>query len=97
MFSNNPRMKKISLLILLAIIIIAVIWVLSWYTKTQKTYRQSQSIVLDYEKWAHVQETIQQEYDRCQQFISQQQGDFGSFQYCEKFLEWSKANNLIRQ
>jgi hypothetical protein len=30
----------------------------------------------------------QEEYTRCQDFISQREGDFGSFEYCKHFIDW---------
>lgn len=89
-------MKKVLLLILLVIIFAGLIYFFVWYAKVQKVYKQSKTITMDYDQLANMQEIIQNEYDRCQSFISQQQGDFGSFEYCKKYLEWSKENQLIR-
>jgi len=39
--------------------------------------------------------SLTDEYNRCEKFISQSVGDFGSFEYCKTFIQWINSQNLI--
>lgn len=36
-------------------------------------------------------DNIDIERDRCEKLISQQEGEFGDFEYCKQFVEWADS------
>lgn len=42
-----------------------------------------------------LQNSLDAEYKRCQEFIIQSEGDFGSFEYCKRVINWINDNSLL--
>ena len=40
----------------------------------------------------NVKESVTSELERCKNFLSLEEGEFGEFQYCQKFIEWASAS-----
>jgi cell division protein FtsB len=66
-----------------------------WFAGVYERNEKSKQVIYRAEKYESSLQVMRQEYDRCQEFISQREGDFGSFEYCKKFIEWVNANGLL--
>ncbi len=77
-------------LILFIIILVGAGYSYYYVTSTAKLRTEAQSVVAKAQSYDALRERIQAETDRCKTFITQSEGDFGSFEYCKKFIEWSK-------
>ena len=87
-------MKKF-LLILGLLIIGAGVYGYFWYKNIQKTQLEANGVIDKANKYQSLQTAIDDENQRCQEFISQEEGDFGSFEYCKEYLKWS-APYIVR-
>ncbi|MCK5535430.1 MAG: hypothetical protein KAI79_01315 [Bacteroidales bacterium] len=72
-----------------------------WYSGIIKTNKTAQSIIsenatLKEQIKTHVKlgEAINSEKNRCQEFISQKEGDFGDFEYCKEYINWAQKQNI---
>ena len=83
-------MKKLYLTIII-ILIVASAYGYFWFTKNQKLVNEAQQLVEQSKKYESLNTAIQEELDRCDKFISQKEGDFGSFEYCQKFINWTST------
>ncbi len=63
------------------------------YTSTQKLRAEAQGIIKKADKYDSLFSEIKAEHNRCENFITQQEGSFGSFEYCKKFIEWANKIN----
>jgi len=95
------RWKKWFVLFLLVIILGLSGYVYYWYdgiVKLQKEAKaqveESSALIKQAGQYKHLKSMITSEYNRCQEFISQREGDFGSFEYCKRYIEWTAKNNL---
>lgn len=61
-----------------------------WHSSTQKLRVNARAVLEQAQKYDDLKAKIQAEQSRCENFISQQKGDFGSFEYCQKFIEWAE-------
>jgi flagellar basal body-associated protein FliL len=102
-----PQTKKSSkgklALVLLVFVLALVGYGYYWYSGILEKSEQAQIILsenetlkVDVEQYNLLKESLLNEYDRCQEFISQREGDFGSFEYCKKFIEWINAQQALR-
>lgn len=66
-----------------------------WFTNTLALRHQAQKVVNKAENYQVLEDYIDQEYTRCQEFIAQKEGDFGSFEYCKNFIEWVNEAPLL--
>jgi len=66
-----------------------------WFTNTLVLRHQAQEVVNQAENYQFLEDYIDQEYNRCQEFIVQKEGDFGSFEYCKNFIEWVNEAPLV--
>jgi len=90
---KKPLNGKTVIAILLGILIIAGIWYgYYWYNSTQKKVTQAEQVIQKAADYDSLSEKIQTEYQRCQSFIAQEQGQFGEFQYCQGFINWVNQN-----
>lgn len=83
---KNWRFKIISLIILVAVA--GVVYLYFWYLQTNKLRQEAQVVIEKAEKYETINENIKNEYFRCQEFITQKEGDFASFEYCKRFIQW---------
>jgi len=95
----TPKPKKSrkgkSILILFVLVLVLVGYGYYWYSgvlekgeQAQVVLTENETLKADVEQYKILKESLTNEYDRCQEFISQREGDFGSFEYCKKFIEW---------
>ncbi len=79
-------------LVFALVIISLLVFLYFWFVNSLKLRNQAQEVINKAENYQVLEDYLNQEYDRCQEFITQEEGDFGSFQYCQGFIEWvSKA------
>ncbi|MBU1031308.1 hypothetical protein KKE03_00050 [Patescibacteria group bacterium] len=64
-----------------------------WYQKTNKLLIEAQQNIEDARKYKLIKKAQDAEKTRCQEFINQKEGDFESFEYCKRFIDWSNQNN----
>jgi hypothetical protein len=79
-------------LVLFIIVLGIVAYGYFWYAKTSDLRIKAEQVIGQEQKFEVLQNAIKDESARCEQFISQEEGDFGSFEYCQKFLDWAKNN-----
>lgn len=86
---KKPFPIRLALFLIISILIIGSIWYGSyWYSSTQKTLNEAQRRIEQANAYESLLQKIEDEHRRCQQFIAQEQGEFGEFQYCQRFIEW---------
>ncbi len=61
----------------------------NWRTEAIQAIEKVTADTAELEALQVLQGEVRAETDRCKDFISQQQGEFGEFQYCQHFIEWS--------
>jgi hypothetical protein len=61
-----------------------------WFSGIMKENMQAKTVLSESKKFQLVKDAVLKENNRCQVFITQKEGDFGSFEYCKKFIQWSK-------
>ncbi|MDP3965096.1 MAG: hypothetical protein Q8Q20_05610 [bacterium] len=83
--------RKISLFLIL-LVILGIGYGFFWIKQTNTLRADAENVIEQANQYEAVKTEITTEKSRCEGFISQQQGDFGSFEYCTKFIEW--ANTL---
>ncbi len=88
---KSSKFKLILILVLLALVLGAGAYGYFWIRSTQKARTEAQSVIKDAEQYNLLKEKIQSEKSRCENFISQKEGDFGSFEYCQKYIDWADA------
>lgn len=59
-----------------------------------KTNEEAKALINNQAAYENTLEAVETEYLRCKSFIVQEEGDFASFAYCQKFLEWADAYEL---
>lgn len=62
------------------------------YIKIKRMKQQNenaQMVIADAQKYQNIMARIYEERNRCENFIAQQSGNFGEFEYCRAFLDWS--------
>jgi flagellar basal body-associated protein FliL len=62
-----------------------------WYEKTNTLRTEAVQVINRAEKFDVLLKAVNDEKARCEQFIAQKEGDFESFEYCKKFLDWSAS------
>ena len=62
----------------------------NWRTEAIQAIEKVSTDTAELEALQVLQAEVKAEADRCKDFISQQQGEFGEFQYCQHFIEWSE-------
>jgi LPS O-antigen subunit length determinant protein (WzzB/FepE family) len=95
---TEPRKKHTKSKIIIfsiTLILIGIAYGYFWYQSTNTLRQEADSVLEDVEKFNVLSEALNKEKGHCQIFITQQEGDFGSFEYCKKFIEWININNLI--
>lgn len=91
---NKPLSFKLILSIIIGIIVIALIWYgYYWINSTNEKVTQAEAVIQKAADYDMLTERIEDETRRCQQFISQEQGEFGEFEYCKRFINWTTSAN----
>jgi len=89
---KKGKLKWKIYLILLLLLVGGVVYGYYWYQGTNTLRLEAKNVVEQANKYDALKTNIINESQRCKGFISQEQGDFGSFEYCKKFIQY--ANNL---
>lgn len=94
-----PRKRRTSwrtriILALLVIIVGAGAYGYFWYQQTLSLRQEAQEVVEEARKFSDLNRNIESEYERCQDFIAKRTGEFGSFEYCRRFIQWVDDNEL---
>ena len=90
------RSWKFKLIIILILLVIASGTCLYfWYGSTSKLRQEAREVIKEAKSYTALKEYLGEEYDRCQEFIAQKEGDFGSFEYCKNFIEWVNKAPLL--
>ena len=53
-------------------------------------FQQAQVAIPKAQKFDNLNNAINTEQARCQSFVGSGSGDFGQFEYCKRFLDWSQ-------
>lgn len=89
----KKSLKKKLYLILVLILIGAGIYGYYWVKSTNDLRVEASTSIEKADKYDGLMDKIRFESDRCKTFITQSQGDFGSFEYCKRFIDWSNSVN----
>jgi len=92
---KKGSLKRKIYLILLIVLIGVALYGYYWFRTTQQLRLEARDVVEKAVKYDTLQTVIQAERDRCEKFISQEEGDFGSFEYCKKFIQWVNNQNPL--
>ncbi len=82
--------RKIHLVCVL-LIVVASICGYFWIRKTNSLRLEAINVMEQARKFNTLKSGINTERDRCKNFIIQGQGDFSSFEYCKKFINWADS------
>jgi len=85
------KWKLYGLLLILLLLSGAGFYGYRWYLNTAELFHNAKANESLAGKYIFLDEALQSERSRCIEFIAQQQGDFSSFAYCQKFIEWADA------
>jgi predicted negative regulator of RcsB-dependent stress response len=81
------RNKKFVLAIVILFVVVFLVGFF-WLQRTNKLLNEAEAIKEQVIQYDILIKSIEEENNRCQEFISQKEGDFGSFEYCKKFVDW---------
>ncbi len=62
----------------------------NWRTEAIRAIEKVSADTAQLEALQLIQDEVEAEANRCKDFISQQQGEFGEFQYCQNFIDWAE-------
>jgi len=65
-----------------------------WLNQTRALRQEAVIVIQKAEKFDVLKSAVEEEQARCENFITQKQGDFGSFEYCKKFVDWATARDF---
>jgi uncharacterized protein HemX len=60
-----------------------------WFKETNILRIEAQEVINKAQQYDTLYSVVNEERKRCQNFITQEKGDFGSFEYCKKFIDWT--------
>ena len=86
------KLKLYGILIAAAVVVLAAAFGYLKIKDVQSTLKEAEANNIKAQKFESISQSMQEERSRCQAFVSQEQGEFGEFEYCKIFLDWS--NNL---
>lgn len=88
---------KIKLYLILIVIVFALaLFGYYWLSGVFRENEQAKIMNSDSNKFQMIKKSISDETDRCEKFISQSEGDFGSFEYCKKFINWVNSQESLK-
>jgi len=94
--NDKPIKLKWKIAIIVAVLLIAFIgYGYNWFTNVNRRDQEAKLLISGADYGNKLKVIVQSEYTRCQDFIIQKQGDFGSFEYCKKFIDWTNSNKLL--
>ena len=87
---KKKKSYKAKIVVVLIIIILAgLAYGYFWYQKTQQLRLEADKVINKANQYDTLVTQIWTERSRCENFITQQEGNFGDFEYCNQFLKWS--------
>jgi uncharacterized membrane protein len=90
--SAKPRKKLNTLWIFLALLVIfALIYAFVWVSNAKKSKAEALEVLDRAARAEELENAVSEEVIRCEGFIAGEQGEFGEFEYCKRFLEWSEG------
>lgn len=84
------KVKIITIVIIVLGVISFGVYGYFWFQSTKNIRAEAEAVVGDAKQYNLLKDKIQTENSRCKNFISQKEGDFGSFEYCKKYIKWSE-------
>lgn len=84
------KVKIITIIIIALVVLGFGVYGYFWFQSTNSMRAKAEAVVGDAKQYNLLKDKIQAENSRCKNFISQKEGDFGSFEYCQKYIEWSE-------
>lgn len=92
---KKERVPKWKIYLILFFLIIGVgIYGYFWYQRNNTLLTKAQSAMERAGQYDALKTMIIDERQRCESFIAQKTGDFGSFEYCQKFIQWTNKLNI---
>ncbi|OGJ51551.1 hypothetical protein A2335_03700 [Candidatus Peregrinibacteria bacterium RIFOXYB2_FULL_32_7] len=92
-FNKKPHSWKLkSILFLLIIALGGAIYFYFWLSHANELRQNAQIVIDKVERYEILIQELKNENDRCQDFITQRQGDFGDFEYCKGYVNWYENN-----
>jgi predicted negative regulator of RcsB-dependent stress response len=93
---KTKKKKRGKLIITFLILLVAIAgYGYYWYQDTNALRQEAIGLIDRAQKFEVLNKAVEKEQSRCENFISQQEGDFGSFEYCKKFIEWADLNSPV--
>lgn len=94
MIEQSAPKKKTSIklwahVIFILILIGAGIYGYIWYRQAKTLSLEAQAVLDRAQKFDVLDGAVKAEQDRCEKLIAQKEGDFSSFEYCKKFIDWA--------
>jgi hypothetical protein len=86
---KKSNWKNKALIVLVLIIVLLSLYIYFQHQSGQKLKIESQELIEGASKYEVILEKIESERSRCENFIIREEGDFASFEYCRKFIDWS--------
>lgn len=83
------KAKRIFIIGLVFSFVVAGIAGYFWYRNIMKTNQEVTMLLPKAEMFDTLNQAILSEQTRCHSFIGSGSGDFGQFEYCKRFLDWS--------
>lgn len=96
---NKPKKDSLKwkvYLVLSVIVFAAGAYGYWWFQNTNALRVEAEAVVGQAQKYETLQSAVNNERTRCENFIAQKEGDFGSFEYCKKFIDWTDTLPLTK-
>jgi hypothetical protein len=82
------KIKKYTVIFLGLVAVFCVVFLATASYKAYKSYKFSKQITNDYYIYKNTHEKTLQEYLRCKQFVTKQEGNFDELKYCQKYIDY---------
>ena len=79
---------KIYLVVILLVIGVGV-YGYFWVKNTNDLRTKATAVIKEANQYQVLDTAIRDEQNRCKTLVTQESGDFSSFEYCKKFIDWS--------
>jgi hypothetical protein len=89
--TEKGSLKWRTFLVLIIIIIGGGAYGYFWLQKNNELRMEAEEVIERAQRFEVILSSLNSERDRCEEFISQKEGDFGSFEYCKKFIDWMNS------
>jgi hypothetical protein len=89
LLNKKKSFKRKIYLVLIIIFVGTLVFGYFWFVKANNSYQESIKVIEQARKFNIINSEIESERDRCEKFVVQGEGDFSSFEYCKKFINWT--------